>query len=89
MSVLAEAVEKLQAFCLHCTIKPLSLPQSMCLGMHVGESQQAALAAYVAEGRGCEQAHAKGSAESFAAEVADVLAEEVISPTHPVPHELV
>jgi hypothetical protein len=50
----------------------------MIMSLHVADSQQAAAAAYVAQGRGGAQAHEASSAALFAAEVADVMAEEVI-----------
>lgn len=78
MAVLIETGEKLRALGLTCTVAPISLPQGVCLNLLVGESQQAAAAAYVALGRGGQEAHISGSSASFAAEVADVMAEEVI-----------
>lgn len=76
-AALVEVGEKLRALGLSCTVAPLSLPQGVCLTLQVGD-QQAAAAGYVALGRGGQDAHASATSASFAAEVADVLAGDVI-----------
>ena len=76
--VLTEAAQKLRALGVHCAIGPLSLPQGYSLNLHVGESPQATAAAFVAVGMGGVLAHAADSANSFASEVATVLATDAI-----------
>jgi hypothetical protein len=85
-AVLVETGEKLRALGLACTVAPMSLPQGTCLNLLVGESQQAAAAAYVALGRGGQDAHVSATSASFAIEVADVLAEEAINYAARRPH---
>jgi hypothetical protein len=78
IAILAKAVEQLQAIGVDCILSPLTLPQGASVSLHAGEGVRAVIAADVATLRGAELAHQAGSANDFANDVAEALAEATI-----------
>ena len=78
-SVLNGAMAKLASLGLHSVVSPLSMPQGMSFGLHVGETLQAAVAGELATTIGAEAAHASNTRQKFSEDVAEALAESAIN----------
>jgi len=78
-SILKEAMAKLTSLGLHSVASPLSMPQGMSFGLHVGETLQAAIAGELATTLGAEAAHSSKTSQKFAEDVAEALAQAAIN----------
>lgn len=78
IEILSKAVEQLQAIGVQCLVSPLTLPQGVSLGLHLGDTVEAVIAADVATVKGAELAHAHDTAATFVNAVAEGLAETAI-----------
>jgi hypothetical protein len=78
IAILARAVEQLQAIGVNCLVSPAILPQGDAVALYVGDAVLDVIAADLAGRRGAELARGKSSAEMFANDVAEALAEATI-----------